>query len=285
MHAATDTLTPFKSFGRHVPNPKKKKAISTDVRCLTSNLRKNAALNLRKNTGSNIDKALSISSPMKGEKNMHLESLIEAQSEKPATTLRVERLLREAEALSPEERLQFFPRWMEEQDVGTSVALFVTWMCTAQDDKLKKTLFVSWMHAESGNRKLLKEIAVKASAVLVTKGFMKPDYAEIERRIKAAVEKEDGRSTDEIAHAYKNYFRLPEKMVPLLKGLVQTAKENLRLKKKSRKKSATGRTRAGYNTSATERLLAGDLYSVDLPLPEIQAANIAPAPLAEVPSL
>jgi hypothetical protein len=69
-------------------------------------------------------------------------------------------------------------------------------MRSENDDKFKKTLFVSWMNLESGNRKLLK-----ATAVLVTDGFTKHDRSEIEHWIEVAVEKDDGRSTDEIAHA------------------------------------------------------------------------------------
>jgi hypothetical protein len=216
---------------------------------------------------------------------MQLDSLIEAQSEEPATTLGVERLLREAEVLSPEESLQFFSRWMEKQDVSTSVALFVTWMRTA-DDKLKKTLFVSWMQAESGNRKLLKEIAIKASAVLVTKGFTKIDRSKIDNWIKAAVEKDDGRSTYQIAHTCKNYFRLPHLMSPMVKREVRMAKDNFRVKKWRGKKAGTGRTRPSYNTSLTERVLAEGLYSVDLPLAETgRPHNATSAPLAVVPSL
>jgi hypothetical protein len=124
---------------------------------------------------------------MKGEENMHLDHVIEVQDQTP---------FREAEALSPEELLQFFPRWMGEHDVSTRLALFVAWMRSENDDKFKKTLFVSWMNLESGNRKLLK-----ATAVLVTDGFTKHDRSEIEHWIEVAVEKDDGRSTDEIAHA------------------------------------------------------------------------------------
>ncbi len=40
------------------------------------------------------------------------------------------------------------------------------------------------MNSESGNRKLLKEIAVKATAVLVTEGFTKHDLSEIEHWIR-----------------------------------------------------------------------------------------------------
>jgi hypothetical protein len=222
---------------------------------------------------------------MKGEENMHLDHVIEVQDQTPPTTLGLQPSLSEAEALSPEELLQFFPRWMGECDVSTRLALFVAWMRSESDDKFKKTLFVSWMNLESGNRKLLKDIAVKASAVLVTQGFTKHDLSEIEHWIEVAVGKDDGRTTDQIAHTCKNYFRLPEKMVPFIKRVVRIKKENLRLKMRARNKKDTGRTRPGYTTSATKRLLAGDLYSLDLPLPEIQSANIAHAPLAEIPSL
>ena len=212
---------------------------------------------------------------------MHLDYVTEVQDQKHTATTP----LADAHALAPEELLQFFPRWMKEQDPSARLALFLAWMRSEEDDTFKKTLFVSWMNVESGNRKLLREIAVKGSAVLVTEGFTKHDRSKIEHWIEVAVAKEDGRSTDQIAHACKNYFRLPEKMIPFLKRVVRIKKENLRLKKKSRKKSGTGRTRQNYNTSATTRLLAGDLFSLDLPLPEIQSTNNAPAPLAEIPSL
>ena len=217
---------------------------------------------------------------------MHMDPLIEVQNQKPRTTLRVERLLREAERLSPEERLQFIARWMEKQSPSTRVALFLAWMTTEKDAKLKTTLFVSWMQLESGNGKLLREIVIKATAVLVTKGFTKRDYAEIERWIEVVVEKDDGRSTDQIAHACKNHFRLPEKMVPFLKKIVRIKKENLRLKKRKREKAGTGQIRPSYDTSATKRLLAENLYSVELPPAETERSkNVTPAPLAEVPSL
>ncbi len=142
------------------------------------------------------------------------------------------------------------------------------------------------MRAESGNRKLLKEIAIKASAVLVTKGFTTMDRSKIDHWIKAAVEKDDGRSTHEIAHACKNYFRLPHLMFPMVKREVRMAKDNFRVKKWKGKKAGTGRTRPSYNTSVTERLLAEGLYSVDLPPAETACPhNVTPVPLAEVPSL
>ena len=87
----------------------------------------------------------------------------------------------------------------------------------------------------------------------MTKGFTKIDRSKIDHWIKAAVEKDDGRSTYEIAHACKNYFRLPHLMFPMVKREVRTAKDNFRVKKwKSEKKAGTGRTRPSYNTSVTE---------------------------------
>ncbi len=44
---------------------------------------------------------------------MHLDPVIEVQNQQPSTSLEVERLLGEVEALSPEELLQFFSRWMK----------------------------------------------------------------------------------------------------------------------------------------------------------------------------
>jgi len=217
---------------------------------------------------------------------MHQDHVSEVQNEQPGTTLKVERLLNEAEHLCPEEMLQFFSHWMEKQDVSTRLTFFLVCMRSEPDDKLKKTFFVSWMRAESGNRKFLKEIAIKASAVLVTKGFTKINRSKIDNWIKAAVEKDDGRSTSEIAHTCKNYFRLPHLLLNGIKSDVRTAKDNFRVKKWRSKKAGTGRTRPSYNTSLTERVLAEGLYSVDLPPAETgRPHDVTPAPLAVVPSL
>ena len=116
-----------------------------------------------------------------------------------------------------------------------------------------------------GTHKRRCRIAVKASAVLVTKGFTKMDRSKIGNWIKAAVEKDDGRSTYEIAHTCKNYLRLPHTMFPMVKRAVRTSKDNFRVKKWKSKKAGTSRTRPSYNTSVTERLVAEGLYSVDLP--------------------
>ena len=133
---------------------------------------------------------------------MHVDNVIEVQDQTP---------LSEAEALSPEELLQFFPRWMGEHALSTRLALFVAWMRSENDDKIKKMLFVSWMNLESGNRKLLK-----AAAVLVTEGFTKHDRSEMEHWIEVAVE-EDG-STDATPTAARTTSVSPEKMVPYIIG-------------------------------------------------------------------
>ncbi len=117
-----------------------------------------------------------------------------------------------AEGLPPEELLRFFPRWMKEQDMHTKVALFVAWVRSKQDDKFKETLFVSWMNAERDDRKLLKEIAVKATAVLVNEGFTKHDRSEMEHWIEVAVE-EDG-STDATPTAARTTSVSPRKWFP-----------------------------------------------------------------------
>ena len=50
---------------------------------------------------------------------------------------------------------------------------FVEWMMSESDKKLKKTFFVEWMKAERRDKKFLQDIADKAAAVFVTKGFRK----------------------------------------------------------------------------------------------------------------
>ncbi len=55
---------------------------------------------------------------------MHLDHVIEVQDQKHTAMTPLE----DAQALSPEELLQFFPRWMGEHDVSTRLALFVAWM-------------------------------------------------------------------------------------------------------------------------------------------------------------
>ncbi len=90
---------------------------------------------------------------------------------------------------------------------------FVEWMMSESDKKLKKTFFVEWMKAERRDKGFLQDIADKAAAVFVTKGFAKRDFAEIEHWIDRAVESNRG-TVDQIAHSCKNYFGLKEKMVP-----------------------------------------------------------------------
>ncbi len=78
---------------------------------------------------------------------MHLDHLVEVQDQTPPTTLGLQTPLSEAEALSPEELLQFFPRWMGEHDVSTRLALFVAWMRSESDDK-----FNAWIKEKIGLR-------------------------------------------------------------------------------------------------------------------------------------
>jgi hypothetical protein len=178
-------------------------------------------------------------------------------------------MLREILSLSTSEKVQFFARWMAEEDAGLKVTLFTAWMRTERDRKLKKTLFVSWMKEESGDKKLLRDMADKGAAVYVTEGFTKWDYAKIEHWIEAAVDKEDGRTADQIAHTCKNHVGLPEKMMPLLKKVIRIKKENKRLRERKRRMSAEGgcRPRPGQPT-AFKRLLTEDTYSVPMRLDE-----------------
>ena len=50
---------------------------------------------------------------------------------------------------------------------------FVEWMMSESDKKLKRTFFVEWMKAERSDKSFLQDIADKAAAVFVTRGFRK----------------------------------------------------------------------------------------------------------------
>ena len=91
-------------------------------------------------------------------------------------------------------------------DGGERLRFFVEWMMSETDKKLKKTFFVEWMKAERRDKKFLGDIADKAAAVFVTKGFAKRDFAEIEHWIDRAVESNKG-TVDQIAHSCKNHFQ------------------------------------------------------------------------------
>ncbi len=145
---------------------------------------------------------------------------------------------------------------------------FVEWMMSESDKKLKKTFFVEWMKAERSDKSFLQDIADKAAAVFVTRGFAKRDLAEIEHWIERAVEGNRG-TVDQIAHSCKNYFGLKEKMVPAIRKVVVRKMQNKRVRDAYRNK--TGKKPAGRGRgepTAFKKLLAEDTYSLNLPLAE-----------------
>ncbi len=170
---------------------------------------------------------------------------------------------------------------------------FVEWMMSETDKKLKKTFFVQWMKAERRDKRFLQDIADKAAAVFVTKGFAKRDFAEIEHWIDRAVESNRG-TVDQIAHSCKNHFSLKERMVPAIRKVVLRKMQNKRMREAYRSK--TGKKAAGRGRgepTAFKRLLAEDTYSLNLFLAEtaemISARQVAQPPipglLDESPSL
>ena len=170
---------------------------------------------------------------------------------------------------------------------------FVEWMMLENDKRLKKTFFVEWMKAEGRDKKFLGDIADKAAAVFVTKGFAKKDFAEIEHWIDRAVESNRG-TVDQIAHSCKNYFGLKGKMVPGIRKVVVRKMQNKRVRDAYQDK--TGKKPAGRGRgepTAFKRLLAEGTYSLNLSLAE-EARIVGttepvqpplPAILAEPPSL
>jgi hypothetical protein len=170
---------------------------------------------------------------------------------------------------------------------------FVEWMMSETDKKLKKTFFVEWMKAERTDKMFLRDMADKAAAVFVTKGFAKMDFAEIEHWIDRAVESNKG-TVDQIAHSCKNHFSLKERMVPAIRKVVLRKMQNKRMREAYRSKS--GKKAAGPGRgkpTAFKRLLAEDTYSLNLSLAEtaetISARQAAqphlPGLLDEPPSL
>ncbi len=171
--------------------------------------------------------------------------------------------------------------------------LFVEWMVSETDKKLKKTFFVEWMKAERGDKGFLQDIADKAAAVFVTKGFARRDFAEIEHWIERAVDSNKG-TVDQIAHSCKNHFGLKEKMVPAIRKVVVRKMQNKRVREAYQNK--TGKKSAGRGRrepTAFKRLLAKDTYSLCLSLAETGEATGArqaaqpplPGLLDEPPSL
>ena len=170
---------------------------------------------------------------------------------------------------------------------------FVEWMMSETDKKLKKTFFVEWMKAERRDKKFLGDIADKAAAVFVTKGFAKRDFAEIEHWIDRAVESNKG-TVDQIAHSCKNHFSLKEKMVPAIRKVVLRKMQNKRMREAYRNKTGKGPAGLGRGEpTAFKRLLAEGTYSLNLSLAEtaqtMSARQAAQPPLPglldEPPSL
>jgi hypothetical protein len=147
------------------------------------------------------------------------------------------------------------------------VQLFTDWMMAERDSKLKRTFFVQWMRAESRNRKFLRDIADKATAVYVTEGFAKRDHAEIERWLKKAIENNRGLTVDEIAHSCKNYFGLTEKMVPMIRKIIGRIVQNKRVREAYQSKKGEHHVDRD-KPAAFKRLLAEGTYSMDISLAE-----------------
>jgi hypothetical protein len=176
----------------------------------------------------------------------------------------IERILGDLMGLSLEESILLFPRWMEGADSRQKVAIFVAWMISEKDIKLKRTLFVDWMAVERRNRTFLKDISVKASAVYVTKGFVRGNTLKIEGWMEKVFEHDMTLTPNKVAHMAKNNFRMPETMLSFLKKLARKVKERIRLR---RRKNAAKSDEANPRSlsSATERLLAERARTVAQP--------------------
>jgi hypothetical protein len=191
----------------------------------------------------------------------------------------IERILGDLMGLSLEESILLFPRWMEGADLNRKVAIFTAWMNSEKDIKLKRTLFVTWMAVERGNRKFLEDICVKASAVYVTKGFARGNTLKIEGWMEEVFENDMTLTPTRVAHMAKNYFHMPETMLAFLKRLARKVKERIRLRR--RKNTANSDEPAPRRRSAaTERLLAEGTYSLSVPLAET-AKTISARPAAQ----
>jgi HD domain len=197
----------------------------------------------------------------------------------------IERLLGELMNLSLEEGILLFTRWMEAADPNLKIGVFTAWMQSEKDTKLKKSLFVSWMAVERGNRKFLKDIVVKASAVYVTEGFAGQDTSEIGGWMEEVFENDPTLKPSKVAHMAKNNFRMPQRMIFMLKKAARAMKERVRLRLRKNSEN-TDRTRPGRKTSVIGRLVAEGTYSVDVPLAEtakiVRARPVAQPPLPGV---
>lgn len=165
--------------------------------------------------------------------------------------------------------------------VEERVRFLVEWMTSESDKKLKKTFFVEWMKAERRDKRFLQDIADKAAAVFVTKGFARRDFAEIEHWIERAVESNKG-TVDQIAHSCKNHFGLKEKIVPAIRKVVVRKMQNKRMREAYESKTGKKPASRGKPTGF-KRLLAEDTYSLNLSLDEtaetINAGQASQPPL------
>ena len=199
----------------------------------------------------------------------------------------VERILGSLMGLSLGESTVLLPRWMEGADPYRKVALFTAWMNSEKDIRLKRTLFVAWMAAERSDKKFLKDICVKASAVYVTEGFARANTSKIEGWMTKAFEHDMTLTPAVVANMAKNNFHMPEAMLPFLKRLARRIKERIRLR---RRKNSDGSS-LGCRSSATESLLAEGTYSLNLSLAGTDRAGHSiiqpplPGVLAEPPLL
>ncbi len=176
----------------------------------------------------------------------------------------VERILGYLMGLSIEDSAALLPRWMDGIDPRRKIALFTTWMNSEKDTKLKRTLFVAWMTAERKDKKFLKDICVKASAVYVTEGFARANASKIEEWMTKVFGRDMTMTPGVVANMAKNNFHMPETMLPFLKKLARKVKERIRLRERKRPDGTSPRSRP----SATASLLADGTYSLNLPFAE-----------------
>ncbi|OPY66893.1 MAG: HD domain protein [Syntrophorhabdaceae bacterium PtaU1.Bin034] len=201
----------------------------------------------------------------------------------------MERLLGDLAGLSKKESTLLFVRWITGADKGLKLGLFTEWMRSEKDIKVKRTLFVSWMAAERGNPKFLKDICIKASAVCVTNGFAGRDTSRMEGWMEQAFENDMTLKPGEVARLAMKKFGIPHRMLLFVKKLARTVKERIRL----RRRTEPDETYAANKASAATRLLAEGTYSmnVSLAVPDMGACArpaiqlTLPGLLAESPSL
>lgn len=181
-----------------------------------------------------------------------------------------ERILGTLMGLSTEESMALLARWVEGADAHRKVAAFISWMKSEKDARLKKTLFVAWMATERSNEKLLRDICVKASAVLVTDGFARADASKVEGWMTRVLERDMTLTPRVVADMAKRNFHMPGTMLPFLKRLARKVKERIRLRRRKGSEEAAPRRRS----SLTERLLAEGTYSLSLPLAGTDMASL-----------